>query len=274
MRSLWRCFVAKYILGLESTASLIRTLENSPAIAGVCGVGDSIPHEATFSRFFAKLADRRYLHMVKNVSRSLVREHYATLPAFGKRMALDSSTLRGWSNGGKKPRYSDQDAGWSIKQGTHGAKEFTFGYKLHLIVDCESELPIAAHVSAGNVHDVTRASNVLSEGRTTYGKFGKGACILADQGYSSQGLFDLVKRQYNSRPIIDINKGHKTLKAKYAADMATPEWKALYKQRQSVERAFSRLKGQRSLKHIRVRGMRKVTVHCYLSLIAMQAVAR
>ena len=54
--------------------------------------------------------------------------------------------------------------------------------------------------------------------------------------------------------------------------MKTPEWKALLKQRTAVERVFSRLKGQRSLNHITVRGWRKVTVHCYLSLIAMQAV--
>ena len=41
----------------------------------------------------------------------------------------------------------------------------------------------------------------------------------------------------------------------------TPEGKVLAKQRQIVYRCFSRLKGQRSLKHIRVRGLRKVTLH-------------
>ncbi len=53
----------------------------------------------------------------------------------------------------------------------------------------------------------------------------------------------------------------------------TPEWKALYNQRQAVERAFSRLKGQRTLSSIRVRHRLKVTTHCYLSLIAMQVVS-
>ena len=52
----------------------------------------------------------------------------------------------------------------------------------------------------------------------------------------------------------------------------TVSWKALYGQRTAVERAFSRLKGQRSLNHITVRGKQKVTAHCYLALIAMQAV--
>lgn len=48
-------------------------------------------------------------------------------------------------------------------------------------------------------------------------------------------------------------------------------WKALYKQGQAVERAFSRLKGQRSLNNITVRRRMKVELHCYLALIAMQA---
>ena len=53
--------------------------------------------------------------------------------------------------------------------------------------------------------------------------------------------------------------------------MDAPGWKALYAQRQAVERVFSRLKGQRSLNNITVRGQRKVTVHCYLSLIVLQS---
>jgi len=41
--------------------------------------------------------------------------------------------------------------------------------------------------------------------------------------------------------------------------------------KRAVERAFSRLKGQRALNKITIRRKGKVTVHCHLSLIAMQA---
>ena len=40
---------------------------------------------------------------------------------------------------------------------------------------------------------------------------------------------------------------------------------------QAVERCFSLLKGLRSLNNITLQGKQKVTVHCYLSLIVMQA---
>ncbi len=68
-----------------------------------------------------------------------------------------------------------------------------------------------------------------------------------------------------------MNKSHQKRKAKAASLERTVGWKALYKQRQAVERVFSRLKGQRSLNHITVRRRKKVTAHCYMSLIAMQA---
>ena len=136
VRVLWRCLITKHLLGIPSTAGLIRTLTNNPWIAGVCGIPspDEIPHESTFSRFFNRLSKRNMLKHVKNVSRALVRRYYATIPGFGERVAIDSTTLKAWSNGGK-PVKSDPEAGWSIKKGTHGRKEFTWGFALHLAFD-------------------------------------------------------------------------------------------------------------------------------------------
>ena len=269
VETLWRCVITRYVLGLESTAALIRTLQNNPYIAHACGISSpaQVPSDPTFSRFFARLSKYRMASKLKDVSRALVRRCYADIPGFGDRVALDSTTLKAWSNGGKTPK-ADPEAGWSIKKGTQGTREIVYGWKLHLLVDCETELPIAANVSAGDVHDSKRASNLLREARFTQSNFGP-KFVLADQGYSGKPLFTLIRCQYNSEPIIQVNKAHKRLAR--SESQWSPEWTALYKQRQSVERAFARLKGQRSLNHIRVRRLRKVTAHCYLSLIAMQA---
>lgn len=270
---LWRCYVAKYRMGLASTDALTRALHDNPFLAQVCGIEtpDSIPHKSTFSRFFAKLSKRAYLHLVKDVSRALVNRSFDTLPGFGQRVALDSTTLKAWSNGGKM-RKADKEAGWSVKRGTQGKNEFTYGWKLHLLVDAEYELPIAAHVSAGNVHDAKRASNVLSEARFTGRGLFRPRFILADKGYSGKPMQDLIRR-YWAKPIVDVNAAHERLANRTAKKRETAEWKALYKQRTAVERAFSRLKGQRALNKITVRRLPKLTVHCYLSLIAMQAMS-
>ena len=222
------------------------------------------------SRFLMRMSAHQCLPRLKDVSRNFVRRQYAEVPGFGQRVALDSTTLKAWSNGGKKPHYSDAEAGWSIKRGTHGNREYTYGWKLHLVVDCETEMPISAHVSAGNEHDVTRASNVLSQARVSYHAFHP-KFLMADAGYSSKHFLKLVHRQYRATPVVQINPSHKRLKERWGPILKTPEGKALAKQRQAVERVFSRLKGQRSLNHITTQGLRKVTAHCYLSLIAMQA---
>ena len=112
------------------------------------------------------------------------------------------------------------------------------------MVDAEYELPISASISAGNVHDSKRASNLLSEARFTYSRFHP-QYVMADQGYSGGLLNKLIIRQYSAAPIIQANKGHKRLTKQLGETQRTPEWKALYSQHQSVERAFSRLKGQR-----------------------------
>ena len=273
VEALWHCVVARYVLGLASTEALRRELRNNPFVAQACGIEspDAIPHHSTFSRFFSRLSKYRMAAKVKDVSRSLVRRSYAELPGFGERVVLDSTTLKGWVNGGKR-KPSDKQAGWSVKTNTQGKTEFTLGWKLHLLVDAEYELPMAAHVSPGNAHDAGRASNVLREARFTTNQF-QPEFVLADKGYSGKPLYNLIKRQYRAQPIIDPNPTHKRLAAEMAEMQQTPEWKALYRQRPAVERAFSRLKGQRSLNHITVRGLRKVTVHCYLALIALQAMA-
>lgn len=271
---LWHCFVAKYVMGLSSTDALIRELNNNPLVAKVCGIDNpqAIPHKSTFSRFISRLSEYHVAARVKDVSRSLVRRCYAELPGFGERVAMDSTTLKGWVNGGK-PRHSDKEARWSVKKNSQGKTEFTLGYKLHLIVDCEYELPIAASVTPGNAHDGKQASHVLSEARfATRGMFHP-EYVMGDKGYSSQELRDLIHRQYRAMPVIDIPSNQKKALAKYAEQLILPEYAALRRQRGAIERVNSRLKGQRSLNQITTRGLRKVTVHCYLALIAMQAAA-
>lgn len=161
---LWRCVLTRYVLNLRSTAEVLRQLENNPLICEVIGLEwPNLPHEATLSRFINRIARDRYaLAKLKDISRALVRECYRNIPGFGKRVALDGSVVKAWANGAKG-KHTDPDGHWAVKTGSQGTREFTFGFKLHLAVDCETELPMGANVSAGNVHDSQRATNVLSQ---------------------------------------------------------------------------------------------------------------
>jgi transposase len=265
---LWKTYVAGVVLGLPTFASLIRTLQNNPLIAVACGITgyEGIPTKFAYSRFMRKLSQPRYVVMVKNIMRSLTRSLYDTLPNFGKSVAIDSTDLKAWSNGANHP-VADPDATWAVKLDTSGKKKFYFGYKLHLLADTQYELPVAANLTTGSIHDTRVASRVLGQARFTYSRFHP-KYVICDAGYSSTKLRRLIKSQYHAEPIIKVNPAHKK-----ALFPETEEWKAIYNRRSSIERIFSRLKGYRRLNNITVRRIHKVTVHCFLSLIVVQAQA-
>jgi transposase len=265
---IWRTYVAMTVLGLPSFASLIRTLQSSPLIAVACGITsyEGIPTKFAYSRFMRKLSQPKYVVMVKDIMRSLTRSLYDTLPDFGKSVAIDSTDLKAWSNGAKKPP-SDPDAAWAAKIDTSGKIKFYYGYKLHLLADTQYELPIAANITAGSANDGRIASRVLGQARFTYGRFSP-QYVICDAGYSSTKLRFLIKRQYRAKPIIKVNPAHKK-----ALFPETEEWKAIYKRRASIERLFGRLKCYRRLNNVTVRRKYKVTINCFLSLIVVQAQA-
>jgi transposase len=265
---LWKTYVAMAVLGLPTFASLIRALQNNPMIAVACGImsEDGIPSKFAYSRFIHKLSKPDFVVMVKNVMRELTRQLYTSIPEFGKSVAIDSTDVKAWSNGNKKPA-SDKDATWAVKSDTAGKKKYYFGYKLHLLVDTQSELPIAANVTTAAFADVRAASRVLSHARFTYRAFHP-EFVICDAGYSGQKFNSLIKRQYRARPIIKINPSHKKL-----LFVESKEWQRIYGRRTAIERMFSRLKTYRRLNNITVHGIRKVTVHCFISLIVTQAQA-
>lgn len=267
-RVLWRTYVAMSVLNLPSFAALIRTLENNPYVAQACGImsPDAVPSKFAYSRFVHKLQRRKPSALVKNTMRALARRCYETFPDFGKSVAIDSTDLKAWSNGRKK-HMSDTDAGWVIKSDTAGKPKFTWGYKMHLMVDTTYEIPMTAHITRGNTHDIRGATPLLSQGRYITGKF-RPEYIICDAGYSSYALRKTIKRQWRAQPIIRAPKTHK----KWLGE-ETPEWQLIFNRRTAIERVFSRMKNHRRLNNITVRHLRKVMVHSLIPVIVTQAVA-
>lgn len=268
VKVLWRTYIAMVVLGLPTFANLIRSLQNNPVLAVACGItsNEGIPTKFAYSRFVGKLAKPKYVVMVKNIMRNLTRSLYGSLPEFGKSVAIDSTDIKAWANGAKK-KTTDPNASWGAKLDTAGKKKFYFGYKLHLLVDTKYELPVSAKVATASIHDVRMASRVLSEARFTNSKFHPDY-VIADRGYSSDEFRRLIKRQYQATPIIKVPKHHKK-----ALFVETKEWQRLYNRRTAIERLNARLKCYRRLNNVTVRRIHKVTVHCFLSLIVVQAQA-
>ena len=264
----WRTYVAMTVLNLPSFAALIRTLENNPYLAQACGIThpDAIPSKFAYSRFLRKLEEPRYVVLVKNIMRMLTRRCYKAFPGFGKSVAIDSTDLKAWSNGGKKHK-SDPDAGWVIKAATDGKRKFVWGYKMHLMVDTNHEIPITASITRGNMHDIRQATPLLRQARYINSKFNP-KYVICDAGYSSKELRRVIRRQWEAQPIIKAPKHHK----KWHKEETT-KWQIIFNCRTAVERVFGRMKNHRRLNNITVQRLRKVTVHSLLPIIVTQAVA-
>jgi transposase len=265
---LWRCYVTYYLLGLPSVCDLIRLLYDNPYIATACGIEypTGIPSQPTFSRFFTKVSKWKTKAFVNRIFQGLNRKLWDALPEFGKSVAMDATDLKAWSNGAHE-RPTDKDAGWVIKADTAGRGKFTWGYKLSLLVDTTYELPLAAKVTSGNVHELKAAPILLAQARWVNDKFHP-KYVIADSAYSSEKFRCLIRRQYRAIPIIKPNTTHKKAIRRYPE---TPHWQFIYNRRTCTERLFSRLKGHRKLNCIRVRGIRKVYLHCLMSIIVSQA---
>jgi transposase len=268
LQVLWRTYVAMTVLNLPSFASLIRTLENNPFIALACGITskEGIPSKFAYSRFMGKFTGRDSVALVKNIMNKLTLKCYETFPRFGKSVAIDATDLKAWANGGKHKK-SDIDAGWVVKADTAGKRKYVYGYKMHLMVDTEYEIPITAGITKGNTNDVSYASRTLRQARFINSKF-RPQYVICDAGYSSAELRHLINRQYRATPIIKPNKSH----VKWLGDV-TPEWQEIYNRRTSVERVFGRMKTQRRLNNITVRRRWKVTAHSLIPVIVTQAMA-
>jgi transposase len=264
---LWRTYVAMTVLNLPSFASLIRTLENNPYIASVCGITNgNIPSKFAYSRFLCKLQEPCNLTIVKNMMRTLTRRCYDTFPEFGKIVAIDATDLKAWSNGSKKKK-SDKDAGWVVKGGTNGKKKFVWGYKMHLMVDTSHEIPITASVTRGNMPDAYQATPLLSQARYITGRFYP-TYVICDAGYTSEKVRKAIKKHFGAKPIIKATKAQKKL-----LPQETEEWQLIFNRRTAIERVFGRMKTQRRLNNITVRKKRKVTIHSLIPVIVTQAMA-
>lgn len=60
-----------------------------------------------------------------------------------------------------------------------------FGYKLHILVDSKSELPIAFRITTGNVHDSQEYLNLLDDIEEADPKH-----VYVDAAYDSEALQD------------------------------------------------------------------------------------
>jgi hypothetical protein len=175
--------------------------------------------------------------------------------------AMDSTDIQAFSSNDKDAKYGHRTPS-KREQRTlkDNAKTLFFGYKLHAIVDAETEIPIAVEIAPANRHDKTFFHRLYRIAKETFHvHLTPNAKFLADAGYDSTDIYQELHYD-NVKPVIAIN-GRGFYKSSVPKD---PE----YGKRWAVERVFSRLKEVFGLSKNRFVGMKKVMTHIYSCLIA------
>lgn len=200
-------------------------------------------------------------HIYEQFFLYLVKKAYKEGLIRGIFVAMDSSFVKTFS--GKQELGSE---GWN------GFKD-AFGFKLHLLIDCETKFPLALCLTNGNASDNTLAIPLLKKAKKWLKKHGY---VVADKGYDDFKIVDWIVKELESKAGIPIRK-IPTQGKNYNWKGATKNFElkakgrsmkhSIYHKRTAIERVFSLLKRVYHLGHEETRGIENFFKNVYLTLI-------
>jgi len=265
-----RALVFQKIRQIPSWRKLASTLKHETDWLPVLGFARA-PHHDCFSEFTKRVGPERF-RRVFIILQSQLRLNY---PGLGQRIAMDSTIVRGYSNPRRqKGAVSDSDAAWGVTGQKLNKPVHVFGYKLQVACDADFGLLLDYLVVPANRSDSRLYYETLLRTKASGNRV---SVVIADAGYDSKRNI-LLTIKHHAIPIIKLNP-RRSKEKRRRADYLLPvrrdseEWNRYYNMRASVERAFSRLKVELGLDHLKLRRLERVQVHFAICLIAMIAIA-
>ena len=201
--AMWRSYLASFFLNLASTNDLIRRLHGDPALREACGFR-VLPGRRTFNRFIRTLS--RHHEMVEALSAGITAQLHSLLPDLGQEVAVDSTVVRSHSNPNRR-RISDPEASWTAKnspRAREGGKEWSWGYKVHLVACANYGLPLAQVTTTARRNDSPVLPVVMDKTRAALPWLQPKAAI-ADRGYDAASNHRYLD-DHGVLPIIHIKR--------------------------------------------------------------------
>ncbi len=217
MRGMWSALIAGVVYQSPSVAGIVRLLKTNKAIREICGfAADKIPDEDALGRFLHKLVCHE--KELEECFEGMVEQLRELFPKFGRKLVGDSTDIVAWSNG-HRHQPSDWDAKWGAKNANHrggkakgdknnGKKDdlyYWFGYKLHLLIDALTELPVSFVVTPANLADTMELPTLMGKARLKRPE-AKPEVVIFDKGYDSKNNNDVIYKEYKAAPIIPIRE--------------------------------------------------------------------
>lgn len=199
--------LAMQIEQIKTVKALTIRLKYDPVFRVSCGFDHfaSTPSESTFSRLLSKISD---LDKLEEEFKSLVLDAKRLNIIEALNVAVDSTKLNSFE--APKPKSKLKDDGispnWGAKCDTNGNKIKWFGWKLHIIADCKSELPICILNTPASINDGDASIPLMEKFLKDYKGIFHPDHFIMDSGYDYEKVYDCVLNKAKALPIIAYNK--------------------------------------------------------------------
>jgi len=224
IRPMWNTVLAGIVYEHPSSASLLRELRRNAQLRQLCGFSAikgirAVPKKSAFSRFLKTLLNHEDL--IKEIFDDLVLKISKLLPKFGKNLAFDGKALNSLCKGPKLNKTSsnksdnrtEKDADWGIKK-YKGVDEKGiawkkikkwFGFRIHLIVDADHELPVAYEVTKASKSEQPIMYELFDVLEKTQPQIIKNCeYAMGDKGYDGKSLIKKLWDKWGIKSVIDI----------------------------------------------------------------------
>jgi hypothetical protein len=232
--AMWNSILAGIVFEHISVQSLRRELQRNAQLREMCGFDPlkgvkGVPSKSAYNRFMCCLLTQE--PQIREMFDVLVKELSMLFPGFGKHLAGDGKAIHSLgrpSTSSDSDRRRERDADWGKKVyrgiGQDGRAwekvKSWFGFRLHLLVDTDAELPVAYQVTKAAVGEqpvMRQMVELLNENHSEL--ILRCENLMLDKGYDSEKTISLLWDKYQINPIIDIrnmwkDKESRTLRAK------------------------------------------------------------
>ena len=215
--SMFMALLLMYLKEIRSVLDLVRFLGSNPEWLRTLGLKKrvhgvetySVPDRTRFYRFAKRVGVDGMMDILSVMVVRLMREGIIK----GKSVSLDATIISGWFKDCRvrkseehlkrcrHERSKDRDASWGYD---HHRKRYVYGYKVHVLLDSATGLPIAITVTAAGYGENRAAAwfvSMLLRLGVRVEKF------FADAGYDSYATRLLVIEKLKAVPFIPFNPG-------------------------------------------------------------------
>ena len=143
---IFKALIVKQLRCIPSDRELYRRLWNDEALREICDIDEYEKpyHPSQLTRFRNRVGPER----LEDIMNILIRELVEGGIIKGETVAMDATFIKAWS----RRDQADDSHGYSDPESRVGrdGKTYDLGYKAHLAVDVDSDMPVAMVVASAN----------------------------------------------------------------------------------------------------------------------------